>query len=99
MLTYFYLRLFLVLPAASINIDLNFIESFKQTGPFSVRTFFQFLCLFVPYLITAFTIAYVFQDPKKFFILSILTCILQIFGTIVHSAFMGLKYDELVKRK
>ncbi len=99
MLTYFYLRLFLVLAAASINIDLNFIESFKQTGPFSIQTFFQFLCLFVPYLITAFSIAYVFQDPKYFFILSILTCILQIFGTIVHSAFLGLKYDELVKRK
>ena len=96
---YIYTRIMFVLPAAAINIDLHLKDSFNATKGYSVKIYFLYITIIIPYLILSLLISKYAVGSEYSAVFVIISIALQIFFTILSSSLLGYIYKGLVKNK
>ena len=94
---YIYTRIMFVLPAATIDINLHIKDSFNYTKGCSVKIYFLYIAIIIPYILLALLIAKYAINSQYLLIFIIISIILQLFFTILSSSLIGYIFKGLIK--
>ncbi|MDG2172004.1 MAG: hypothetical protein P8L38_04525 [Gammaproteobacteria bacterium] len=89
---YIYSRILFILPAAACGIKKNLKDSYVLTKNRSLKTYFLYISIIIPYLLINMSISYYSEilEIKEFFLF--LAIFLQIFFTIISTSLVGYIY-------
>jgi len=96
---YIYSRIMFILPAAACNIKKNLKDSYNLTKGKSLKIYFFYILIVIPYLLINIAISYYsgFYEFKEVFLL--ISIFLQIFFTILSTSLIGYLYREFLSPK
>ena len=94
---YIYTRIMFILPAAAIDTNLHIKDSFNYTKGCSVKIYFLYIAIIIPYILLALLIAKYAINSQYLLIFIIISIILQLFFTILSSSLIGYIFKELIK--
>ena len=93
---YIYTRIIFILPAASNNISKSLKESYVLTKGNSIRIYFMYVLILVPYLLINLSISrYASINYESIFIF--ISILMQVFFTIISSALVAYIYKDFYK--
>ena len=90
---YIYTRIIFILPAASNNISKSLKESYVLTKGNSIRIYFMYVLILVPYLLINIAISR-YASINYEFIFVFISIIMQVFFTIISSALIAYIYKD-----
>ena len=93
---YIYTRIIFILPAASNNISKSLKESYVLTKGNSIRIYFMYVLILVPYLLINIAISR-YASINYEFIFVFISIIMQVFFTIISSALIAYIYKDFYK--
>ena len=93
---YIYTRIIFILPAASNNISKSLKDSYILTKGNSIRIYFMYISILVPYLLINLIISR-YADINYEFIFVIVSIVMQVFFTIISSALIAYIYKNFYK--
>jgi len=93
---YIYTRIIFILPAASNNISKSLKESYILTKGNSIRIYFMYVLILVPYLLINFSISR-YASINYEFIFIFISILMQVFFTIISSALVAYIYKDFYK--
>ena len=93
---YIYTRIIFILPAASNNISKSLKESYVLTKGNSIRIYFMYVLILVPYLLINIAISR-YASINYEFIFVFISIIMQVFFTIISSALVAYIYKDFYK--
>ena len=93
---YIYTRVIFILPAASNNISKSLKESYVLTKGNSIRIYFMYVLILVPYLLINIAISR-YASINYEFIFVFISIIMQVFFTIISSALIAYIYKDFYK--
>ena len=93
---YIYTRIIFILPAASNDISKSLKDSYILTKGNSIRIYFMYISILVPYLLINLIISR-YADINYEFIFVIVSIVMQVFFTIISSALIAYIYKNFYK--
>ena len=93
---YIYTRIIFILPAASNNISKSLKDSYVLTKGNSIRIYFMYVLILVPYLLINIAISR-YASINYEFIFVFISIIMQVFFTIISSALIAYIYKDFYK--
>ena len=93
---YIYTRIIFILPAASNNISKSLKESYVLTKGNSIRIYFMYVLILVPYLLINIAISR-YASINYEFIFVFISILMQIFFTVISSTLIAYIYKDFFK--
>ena len=98
-LIYIYTRILFILPAASLNVSKGLKDSYLFTKGNSIKIYVLYLIIITPYFFINMVITKYAQDFSAINLLVLVSILIQVYFTILQSAFFAYIYKNILGMK